>query len=387
MFFPIRTDAPLQKTPWMNYALIVTNVLIFLLQQKYLVGPRVQNLLLDPGALHLTSFFTYQFLHAGVMHLVGNMLFLYIFGNNVNDRLGHVGYLAFYLSGGVIAGLGHVLVSTSPVLGASGSISAVTGAFLVLYPVSRVTVIYVFYLIGAIEVPSIVVIGLFFIMDVVLNFTGSSQVAHMAHAAGTIFGVTLMFVLLLTRLLQRDHFDLLGLISRWLRRRRFRAQVAQGYDFFGSPGRGQPPPPPKFDPEPVSAQSQRVMDLRAAIYEAMNEQRMDQAITLYAQLKAADPDQCLPQTRQYDLATWLGHEQRYAQASEAYETLLKVYPHVSDAAQVHYMLGLIYARHLQQYQRATEHLRIAAERLSGTSIGEQAQRELAQIDQLNPGQP
>ena len=77
----------------MNYALIAANVVAFVLQQKLLVGPRELDLHLVPDALTLPSFFTYQFLHYDLMHLVGNMLFLYIFGNNVNDRLGHLGHL------------------------------------------------------------------------------------------------------------------------------------------------------------------------------------------------------------------------------------------------------------------------------------------------------
>src|SRR5947208_2391157 len=140
MFIPIRTDHPLRRTPYMNYALIVINVLAFMAQQTMAAHPaRYHKLLLDPRDLHLYQFFTYQFLHGGALHIIGNMLFLYIFGNNVNDKLGNSGYLAFYLAGGVFAGIAQVLTSEGPTLGASGSIAAVTGAYLVLLPYSRIT--------------------------------------------------------------------------------------------------------------------------------------------------------------------------------------------------------------------------------------------------------
>ena len=86
---------------------------------------------LDPS---LPTFITYSLLHENLMHLASNMLFLYIFGNNVNDKMGHLAYLGFYLSGAVFAGVGYAATSTQPVLGASGAVSAVTGAYLVLFP-------------------------------------------------------------------------------------------------------------------------------------------------------------------------------------------------------------------------------------------------------------
>src|SRR5256714_12201480 len=125
MFIPIRTDTPLRRTPYMNYALIVANVVVFIVQEAWLGnGSRLQPFLLQPRDPRLYQFFTYQFLHGGALHLIGNMLFLYIFGNNVNDKLGNFGYLGFYLAGGVFAGIAHVMTSSSPVLGASGSTAA-----------------------------------------------------------------------------------------------------------------------------------------------------------------------------------------------------------------------------------------------------------------------
>src|SRR5690606_18721566 len=149
---PIRTDAPIRHRPWMNWLLIFGNVVAFVAQRNVWPGGQTPTLLLDPDGVQILHFFTYQFLHGDAMHLIGNMLFLYIFGNNVNDRMGHVGYLAFYLAGGVFAGVGHLLTSHAQVLGASGSVAAVTGAFLVLFPRSYVTVVYLFIFIGAFQI-------------------------------------------------------------------------------------------------------------------------------------------------------------------------------------------------------------------------------------------
>src|SRR5882757_872831 len=105
--FPIRTDSPLRTTPYMNWLIIVANVIVFVaeginhsLEARYGLSPRMPQ---------LVQFFTYQFLHANPAHIAGNMIFLYIFGNNVNDKMGHLGYLAFYLAGGIFAGICYVV--------------------------------------------------------------------------------------------------------------------------------------------------------------------------------------------------------------------------------------------------------------------------------------
>src|ERR1700684_4580538 len=113
MFIPLRTDSPLRSTPYTNYLLIATNVLVLALASAN--PQRGSTFSLQPRSLSLVQFFTYQFLHATPMHIAGNMLFLYIFGNNVNDKMGHVGYLAFYLAGGIMAGICYMLTEQAGV--------------------------------------------------------------------------------------------------------------------------------------------------------------------------------------------------------------------------------------------------------------------------------
>ncbi len=371
MFLPIRTDAPIRQTPWMNWLLIGANVLMFVAQRSVWAGSGAASLVLHPDALRVLNFFSYQFLHADMAHLIGNMLFLYIFGNNVNDRFGHIGYLAFYLAGGVLAGVGHLLVSESPVLGASGSVAAVTGAFLVLFPRSYVTVIYLFIFIGAFQIWSMYLIGFFFLKDVLLNFMGSTGVAHMAHITGTVYGAAVSVGLLMTGLVQRDLYDMLALIDRWNRRRAHRAAVARGYNPFGYAATVQP--------QEVDPFTQQILEMRAAVSEAMAHNQPERAAQLYLDLKARDPSQVLSRQTQHDVATQLAHQQLYPQAAEAYEQFLQAYPRAEQVAQVHLMLGLIYSRYLHQPERARHHLQGFLQRVHDGREAELAREELARI--------
>ncbi|MDQ1459420.1 MAG: hypothetical protein QOI08_904 [Actinomycetota bacterium] len=143
----------------------------------------------------LSVFFS-MFLHASILHVLGNMLFLWIFGNNVEDQLGPIGFLVLYLVGGIVASLVHIvgnLDSTSPFLGASGAIAVVMGAYIVWWPRARVlTVIPPFFFLPF-RVPAVVVLGLWFILQ--LFTQSSSGVATLAHIGGFVFGVLVAFVL------------------------------------------------------------------------------------------------------------------------------------------------------------------------------------------------
>lgn len=145
---------------------------------------------LFPGKRVWLAMVMSMFLHADLLHLGSNMLFLWVFGNNIEDRLGHARYAAFYLAGGVVATLGHVLVqpsSTIPVVGASGAIAAVMGAYLVWFPAAPVRTLVIFFIVLIRDVPAGLLLALWFVLQF---FTGSSSgVAWVAHVAGFVFGV------------------------------------------------------------------------------------------------------------------------------------------------------------------------------------------------------
>lgn len=137
---------------------------------------------------------SFQFLHGDIFHLAGNMLYLWIFGNNIEAGLGRVRFLAFYLLGGMLAGVTHIIsgpTSDIPMIGASGSIAAVLGAYLVLYPRSRIVIfIWFFFFVRLVPVPALAVLGVWFILQVIS--VGGEGTAWMAHIGGFVAGMLLI---------------------------------------------------------------------------------------------------------------------------------------------------------------------------------------------------
>jgi membrane associated rhomboid family serine protease len=371
MIIPIRTDSPLRSTPWMNWVLIAANVIAFLFQ--WFTWRESPPGAIDPRDPRLLNYFTYQFLHGDGWHIATNMLFLYAFGNNVNDRMGNLGYLAFYLGGGVFAGIGHVMTSSGPAIGASGAVAAVTGAYLVLLPRSHITIFYFFFILfGTFELPCIYFIIASFLMDFISGFSSQgSNIAHTAHLAGSVFGFAVSFGLLTVKLLPRDQFDLFALYQRWNRRRQYQDMVRKGYDPFraGSAGtRGAPNP-----------QMDRIQDLRGKIGDLLAEHKVEDAARSYLELHAIDPEQVLARQNQLDVANQLFAQGTHGAAADAYEGFLRFYPKYDQVEQVQLMLGLLYARYLNRPDKAREHLSTSLNRLSDSRQQELARDELTKL--------
>jgi len=202
--FPVSDVIPSKTTPFVTVGLIILNSLVFLYEIQ-LSRPELQLFVqifgVVPADFTWTSLITSMFLHEGWMHLIGNMLYLWIFGDNVEDQLGHFGFLVFYVAAGGAAALGQVMVSsgsTIPMIGASGAIAGVMGAYFVLYPHSRVlTVVFLLFFMDMVEIPAIFFLGIWFIKEL---FSGvgslgagalNGGVAFWAHVAGFAFGATL----------------------------------------------------------------------------------------------------------------------------------------------------------------------------------------------------
>jgi membrane associated rhomboid family serine protease len=199
---PIRDVIPSRTTPVVSVTLIVANALVFLFQQS--LEPRdlqafVMSWGLVPARFDWVDVFTSMFLHGGWAHFLGNMLYLWIFGDNVEDRLGHGRYLAFYLLCGALAAGLQVTFSPGsrvPMVGASGAIAGVLGAYFVMFPRSRVlTLVPIFIIVQLIEVPAIVLLGLWFVLQLLSGVGSLGQtadvggVAFWAHAGGFIAGM------------------------------------------------------------------------------------------------------------------------------------------------------------------------------------------------------
>jgi membrane associated rhomboid family serine protease len=210
MFFPLKDENPTKRFSYMTLLVIILNCLIFFV---HLVGGRYYRSLmaakfgvvpfeivnavdLNPkvaGGPYVTLI-TSQFLHGSFLHLLGNMWFLWIFGNNIEDIVGHARFILFYLLGGVAAALLQVLLSadsTIPVIGASGAVSAILGAYVLKFPRARVrTLMFIFIFVTIINVPAVAFIGIWFFLQVLNSLAGPlSNVAWFAHIGGFIFGL------------------------------------------------------------------------------------------------------------------------------------------------------------------------------------------------------
>jgi membrane associated rhomboid family serine protease len=336
----------------------------------------------DPAHFKAWQLVTYQFLHdpSGILHIAFNMLFLWVFGCAVEDRLGRASYLVFYLMGGALAALAHGAFDRSPVIGASGSIAGISGAFLALFPRSRIKILFFFFIIGIYNIPSLWFIGFYFLIDV-LKQTGASLggggggVAYAAHIAGYIWGFSLAFVLLATKLLKREEFDVFYLFTQSRRRAAFRA-VSRG----GPAGMWESA---SADAEqrllreakqakPVPESTARHAELRAEINRLAADHDLGAAAEKYRQLLDEAPNSVLLEQRQLDVANQLYAEHDFAHAAAAYELLLDHYPSARGAGEVQLILAVIYARHLDRPARARELIESAQSKLR-----DQAQTALA----------
>lgn len=246
MVIPVHDVNPSRRTPWVTYALLAANFVVFVVltpgtvggggladlcqTQAFLdryaavpqelihhrlpalvatgatgVGPQGPGCVIGPPGYEKSpelSVLTAMFLHGGWLHLLGNMLFLWIFGNNIEDRMGHIRYLLFYLVCGYAAAYGFALLnagSGEPLIGASGAIAGVLGAYLVLYPKARVWVLVPFLIFLPLRLPAWMVLGLWFVLQAVYSsgqgVTDAGTVAYVAHVVGFVAGMLLAWPL------------------------------------------------------------------------------------------------------------------------------------------------------------------------------------------------
>lgn len=223
---PIQDEIRAHRFPFVNYSLIALNIIVFILE--LMAGPSLETALYEialiPANLtagfdlgDLKAIFTSMFLHAGLSHLLGNMLYLWIFGDNVEDRIGHFWYLVFYLAGGVVAAFAHVALnpnSVIPTVGASGAIAAVLGAYLILFPQVKVlTFVPIGFFLRLTLLPASLLLGFWFVLQLfngllTLGLADMGGTAFWAHIGGFVFGV------LIGWLINKEHLG--QPVKRWV---------------------------------------------------------------------------------------------------------------------------------------------------------------------------
>lgn len=212
---PLSDENPRRRFPVLTVSLIALNTVVFFLQVGAPGGLKasIDEFALVPMQLteapmtHYASLFSSMFMHGGLAHLAGNMLYLWIFGDNIEDRLGYFKYILFYLLCGVLAAFSHIATaphSAIPTVGASGAISGVLGGYLVLFPSARVkTLIFLGYYITVVRIPAVVLLGIWILLQVLNSASadaGGSGVAWLAHIGGFVAGAVLIRPFLAIRL-------------------------------------------------------------------------------------------------------------------------------------------------------------------------------------------
>lgn len=364
MILPFGTDRPLARPTQVTYWLIALNIIVFgigVFWDRF--DPdghrRLEDVLvLDPNQFRWWALFTYQFLHAGLWHLAGNMVILLVFGPNVEDRMGRWWFALFYLTAGAIAGGAHCLL-TNPiheigpirilpsVVGASGSIAGVTGAYMVLFPLTNIRIVLFFMVAGVYHFPAWAFIAFAICKDMFFQGLGDDNgVARIAHLGGYAWGIAVSLALLWSRLLPRETYDLFSMMKHAHRRRQFKELASQSSPWRADAGSAIAPAA-AIDPKET-----RIADLRAEVHRLHAAGRMKDAGEAYIKLLGATGETAMHRAAQIDISNHFFAVGKYQPASEAYEAFLKRFPGDAQTAHVRLMLALINARYLNDPVRA-----------------------------------
>ena len=347
VLIPLGTDRPSKRPALITPVLIGINLGIFVLMAilaKY--NPDIERQIGNLGAISRYNFHFWQpissaFLHAGFLHIFGNMLFLLAFGPSVEDRLGRIGFLAFYLAAAAASGFAHIAVDFHPAVGASGAIAAVSGAFLVLFPNSRIRCFVMFFIIGFFMIPAWWLIGLFIILDLGAQLINPDNgIANIAHLGGYAFGIIVPLILLTTKLLPKEPYDIFSILKHKKRRADFKAAHA----IHSNAGVYAP----QKETDPVIAQ---IAESRAQIGTLLSNNDLPAAADQYLSMLAQFPDRSKALTMhrdaQYQIANHLYQSNSRQQAADAFSRLLVAYPNDSERHIITVLIARINAHDLR----------------------------------------
>jgi len=413
VLIPLTTDRPQRRQPLVTWAIAILNILLFVgmagmertdkegferLQERLAMDPVAMGLHRAPtgvfgaGGMNDVSLYgqrvapnggewwtllSYQFVHGGFWHLLGNLLVLWVFGPGIEDRFGKLGFALFYILGGVLAGLTHAVFDASPVIGASGAIAAVTGAFLVLFPRTHIRLLVFFFYIGVFELPAWFFIVFAVAKDVVGLGTHGDEVAFLAHLGGYTFGFFIAMTLLATKLLADEDWSLLAVFRQARRRAEFKRLAAEAEREVGEkmqrpadPVRARTAVRPRVaqseervlwqrvDAADVEAEAQReharAAELRAALSERVEVGDAPGAAAAFQALREAGRAAGGHRRLLMDTGNLLAAASLHADAASAYEAYLELCSGASDPEErrVRLMLALVAHRYLNNRERA-----------------------------------
>lgn len=369
MIIPLGTERSLVRKPIVTISIVTLTIgvhlSVFMLSMfdSQLADRIVETFCVQGGfRFRWWGLLTSAFLHAGWLHLAGNMLFLWVFGPSVEDRYGHLGFLAFYLAGAAASGGAHALVEVQPfaiaggqtmlvgvpAIGASGAIAAVTGAFLVMFPNTRVRVLWLIGL-SVVFAPAWWLIGLGVAWNLFAVGVGDQQnIAYIAHLAGYGFGFVVAMGLLAARVVPRDSADLLTMIRHAQRRRQFRV-AATPEAVVPRPVRAATMPPD----ETIDA----VAEARAEVSRLIASKDFEGAAKAYQAMEsqfAHRPEMLsLSRNAHATLAAHLYSSGRYRLAGSAIERFVASYPNDREADHMRILLARLYREKLGRASEAT----------------------------------
>jgi len=333
-FFPVRDEFGVKKFPFVIALIIAVNVVLFFI---HATSPEYESIVLKygftPARFSVVTLFTSMFLHGGILHLGFNMWYLWLFGNNIEDRWGPFLFLLFYLSAGVFSmflysvlipeKMGHI-----PTIGASGAISAVLGAYAILFPKTKITFKYfiwlfiIFIKFGEFKLFASVWFAVWFLQQALSTFlaargTAAGSVAFGAHFAGFVYGVVI------------------GIGTRLYREARFRENVKSGENLLSKlTGRKQ------FVRRTIEEYGE-IEQLKSKVLDAFSNGDSASAATIYAGLISKYPETTLDEKTQYAISLILERQNRTAEALTAYRNLLLNYPYSKSADRALLSMGKI----------------------------------------------
>ncbi len=379
MLIPLGTDRPNKRKALITPILIAINLGgVILMAMLTRVDPAVADRIGYFGAISRHHFEPWQpitsmFIHAGFMHIFGNMIFLIVFGPSVEDRLGRTGFTFFYFAGGIASGFAHIAVSNAPAVGASGAIAAVSGAFLIFFPNTRIKCFVIFFIIGIFMIPSWWLIGLFVVLDLGAQvFTPANGIANMAHLGGYAFGIVIALTLLITGILPKEPYDMFSIIKHKKRRADFKA----AHSIHTKAGIYAP----EKESDPVNAE---IAQRRAKIATAVSNNSFDSAAEHYLAMLKAFPDQSkaltLHRDAQYQIANYLYQSGNRSAAADAFTRLLEAYPNDPERHIITILLARIRANDLGDPMGATKLLEDLITKVHDTDTQALVENELATI--------